>query len=167
MKYLVQAKLTSYPSIYVEASSEEEALRKAEEIDGGEFDTDHDGTWEIYSATPTEKLSSKELITNFMGEKAMYNIISDVDPNGYYQDEKDFIDTAMAESFDFILPVVAEVKNRLKKLFTEKETGQDFHLDFESEVNIIEDACLANRPMDILEVVVGLIEYYNQQQQNS
>ncbi len=46
-RYAVVATITSYAKLTVNAESEEEALRIAEETDGGEFTPDPDGEWDI------------------------------------------------------------------------------------------------------------------------
>ena len=47
MKYRVFAKMVSYCYVDVEAESKEEAEMVAEDIDCGEFEIPHDGSWEI------------------------------------------------------------------------------------------------------------------------
>lgn len=49
-KFKVYAKTVEFPSIIIEAENEQEAREKAEEIDGGEFEPDIYGSWEISEA---------------------------------------------------------------------------------------------------------------------
>ena len=51
-KYKVIAKSVSYPYVIVKANNEEEALEIAEELDGGDFEEDWDGDFEILEAEP-------------------------------------------------------------------------------------------------------------------
>ena len=52
-KFRVKAKMVSYPYAIVEAETEEEALEKANQMDGGDFTPDESvggGYWEIVEA---------------------------------------------------------------------------------------------------------------------
>lgn len=55
MKFRVLAECTEYFYIEVEADSRDEALEKAEEIDGGDYNYDCCGQWYITDATPITK----------------------------------------------------------------------------------------------------------------
>lgn len=48
--YKVYAEVTTLCYTEVKANSKEEALEKAEEIDGGDFYTDDSGTWKLINA---------------------------------------------------------------------------------------------------------------------
>ncbi len=51
-EYRVEAKMTTYASILIEAQTAEAALEIAEDADGGDFDTDNEiGDWAIVSVT--------------------------------------------------------------------------------------------------------------------
>ncbi len=52
MKYRVFATVIENPYVDVEAESPEEAMEKAEEMDGGDFNPDPHGDWQITSARP-------------------------------------------------------------------------------------------------------------------
>ena len=77
MKYEVRAKMTSYSYLTLEADSQEEAIEKAKEIDGGEFieDDPREGEWEIIDAVPVE-------------EEQTYRVLVDVykDSTGMFSD---------------------------------------------------------------------------------
>ncbi len=46
--FRIWAKITSYAYLDVEAETEADAIKIAEEADGGEFNTCEDGDWEIF-----------------------------------------------------------------------------------------------------------------------
>lgn len=53
-KFKVVASSISYYTVEIEAENEDEAWDMAREIDGGDFEPDGDGDWEIYSVAEVE-----------------------------------------------------------------------------------------------------------------
>lgn len=61
-KYIVFAECTSYYSMEVEATSEDEAHRIAEESDGGEWTEDSNGRWTINYELTTQLANKEERV---------------------------------------------------------------------------------------------------------
>ena len=54
-KYIITASSITYYTLEIEADSLEEAQDHARAADGGDFEPDGDGDWEIYSVAEVEQ----------------------------------------------------------------------------------------------------------------
>jgi hypothetical protein len=56
-KYKISASYTVYCSLIIEAKNEDEAREMAYELDGGDFDSDEEGDWNIDNVIELKKES--------------------------------------------------------------------------------------------------------------